>query len=72
MQTHCRESILYNETNESGEINNGIKVKIMQQNSILGGHRGMNKTQEAIRRYYQWPNMKKEVEEYVKKAPNVS
>ena len=28
----------------------------------------MNKTYEAIKRYYQWPNMKKEVEEYVKKC----
>jgi hypothetical protein len=28
----------------------------------------MNKTYEAIKRYYQWPKMKKEVEEYVKKC----
>ena len=26
----------------------------------------MNKTYEAIKRHYQWPNMKREIEEYVK------
>jgi hypothetical protein len=28
---------------------------------------GMNKTHEALREHYQWPNMKQEVEEYVRK-----
>jgi hypothetical protein len=28
----------------------------------------MDKNYEAIKEYYQWPNMKKEVEEYVKKC----
>ena len=28
----------------------------------------MNKTYEATKCYYQWPNMKREVEEYVKKC----
>jgi len=47
-----------------------MKVKILQENhdSILGGHRGMNKTSEAIKKYYQRPNIKKEVEEYVNKC----
>jgi hypothetical protein len=47
-----------------------MKVKILQENhdSILGGIRGMNKTYETIKRLYQWPNMKQEVEEYVKKC----
>jgi len=26
----------------------------------------MNKTYEAIKRHYQWPNMKQEIEEYMK------
>jgi hypothetical protein len=47
-----------------------MKVKILQENHDLihGGHGGMNKTYEAIKRYYQWLNMKREVEEYVKKC----
>jgi hypothetical protein len=55
---------------EFGEIEPDMKVKILQENhdSILGGHRGTNKTYEAIKRYYQWTNMKKDVEEYVKKC----
>jgi hypothetical protein len=31
----------------------------------------MNKTYEAIKSYYQWPNMKREVEDYVKKMSEV-
>ena len=55
---------------ELEEIDPGRKTKILQENHdmVLGGHRGMNKTYEAIKRYYQWPNMKREVEEYVKKC----
>ena len=56
-------------SSEIDEIDPDTKAKILQNhNSILGGHRGMNKTHEAIKRYYQWPNMKKEVEEYIKKC----
>jgi hypothetical protein len=46
-----------------------MKTKIFQEShdSILGGYRSMNKTYEAIRRHYQWPDMKREVE-YVKKC----
>ena len=54
---------------EFDEIDPHIKVKILRENyvSILDGHRGRNKSYEAIKRYCQWPNMKKEVEKYVKK-----
>jgi hypothetical protein len=34
----------------------------------LGGHRGMNKTYNAIKTKFFWPNMKKEIEEYVRKC----
>lgn len=34
----------------------------------LGGHRGMNKTYKAIKARYSWTNMRKEVENYVKKC----
>jgi hypothetical protein len=47
-----------------------MKTKILQEihDSPLGGHRGMNKTYEALREHYKWPNMKQEVEEYVRKC----
>jgi hypothetical protein len=63
-------SALGKESGASGEIDPNLKVKILQENhdSVLGGHRGMNKTYEAIKRHYQWPNMKGEVEEYVRKC----
>jgi hypothetical protein len=52
------------------QINPDLKMKILQENhdSILGGHRGMNKTYEAIKGHYRWPNMRREVEEYVKRC----
>ena len=34
----------------------------------LGGHRGMNRTVREIRKRYDWPNLKREVEGYVKKC----
>jgi hypothetical protein len=34
----------------------------------LGGHRGMNITCKAIRENYSWPDMKREVEEYIKQC----
>lgn len=34
----------------------------------LGGHRGMNRTYKAIKVNHSWPNMKQEIEEYVKKC----
>jgi hypothetical protein len=55
---------------DSEEIDEAMKGKILHENhdSILGGHRGMNKTYEAIKQHYYWPKMKEEVEEYVRKC----
>ena len=66
-----RISALVGEGDELDDIDSEMKVKILKENhdSILGGHRGMNKTYEAVKRYYRWPNMKKEVEDYVKRCP---
>jgi len=36
--------------------------------SPVGSHRGMNKTYRAIKSQYFWPNMRREVEEYVKQC----
>ena len=36
--------------------------------SPIGGHRGMNRTVREIRKRYEWPNMKREIEGYVKKC----
>ena len=34
----------------------------------VGGHRGMNLTLRAIKAKYSWPNMRKDVENYVKQC----
>ena len=36
--------------------------------SPVGGHRGMNKTFREIIKRYEWPNMKQDIEKYVKKC----
>jgi len=55
---------------EPVEIDQETKGKILQEShdSVLGGHRGMDKTYQAIRLHYQWQSMRKDVEEYVKKC----
>ena len=34
----------------------------------IGGHRGMNKTYKAIKAKFHWPNMRLEIEDYIKKC----
>jgi hypothetical protein len=36
--------------------------------SPVGGHRGMIKTYRAIKAHYTWPNMRREIEAYVKQC----
>ena len=38
------------------------------QGSPVGSHRGMNKTYRAIKSQYSWPNVRRDVEEYVKQC----
>lgn len=42
--------------------------KIIQQfhDSSMGGHQGIDKTVERIQRYYNWTNLKRSVEDYIK------
>ena len=46
------------------------KATILYENhdSPGGGHRGMNKTFKEIRERYEWPDMKGEIEQYVKRC----
>jgi len=54
----------------SDEFDEDRKKKILYEfhDSPVGGHRGMNKTYRAIKSQYFWPNMRREVEEYVKQC----
>jgi hypothetical protein len=58
------------EVNEPETIDENIKEKILQEShdTVLGEHRGMNKTYEAIRKHYRWPNTRSEIEDYVKRC----
>jgi len=57
---------LAKESSDSDELYPDTKLKILQNhNSIHGDHHGMNKTYEAIKRHYKWPNMRREIEDYV-------
>jgi transposase InsO family protein len=47
-----------------------MKATILYEyhDSPIGGHRGMNKTFREIRKKYEWPSMKRDIEKYVKKC----
>jgi hypothetical protein len=62
--------VVENEGQTQLEINVGLKRQIPYEyhDAPLGGHRGMNKTYSAIKSKYSWPNMKQEIEEYVRKC----
>ena len=47
-----------------------MKTTILYEyhDSPVGGHRGMNKTFREIRKLYEWPNMKRDIERYVKRC----
>jgi hypothetical protein len=53
---------------EITEDNKKRQILFEYHDAPLGGHRGMNKTHKAIKGRFYWPNMKKEVEDYVKKC----
>jgi transposase InsO family protein len=57
-------------TDQIGIPDEGKRKEILYEfhDSPVGGHRGMNKTYCTIKSHYSWPNMKKEVEEYVKQC----
>ena len=54
----------------SDEFDEDRKKKILYEfhDSPVGGHRGMNKTYRTIKSQYFCPNMRHEVEEYVKQC----
>jgi hypothetical protein len=56
----------------SGRLDEKKKAEILREynDSVLRGHRGMNRTYEAIKDNYSWENMRKKIEENVKKYEN--
>jgi hypothetical protein len=62
--------VVENEGHSQTEINDELKRQILYEyhDAPLGGHRGMNKTYSAIKSKYSWPNMKQEIEDYVRKC----
>jgi hypothetical protein len=65
-----QELSLENETNVGKGIDEESKKQILYEyhDAPLGGHRGMNKTYRAIKNKYSWPNMKREIENYIKQC----
>jgi hypothetical protein len=56
--------------NQDIELDESTKKQILYafHDEPLGGHTGMNKTYKAIKAHYSWANMKREIENYVKKC----
>lgn len=42
------------------------EILFIYHDSKIGGHQGINKTYQKIKRRYKWPKMKKEIEKYIK------
>jgi hypothetical protein len=58
------------EEHPEGNPSEKKKRQIMYEyhDAPLGGHRGMNRTHKAIKSNYSWPNMRQEIEDYVKQC----
>jgi hypothetical protein len=58
------------ENERSDEFDEDRKRQIFYEfhDPPVGGHRGMKKTFRANKSQYPWPNMRREVEEYVKQC----
>jgi hypothetical protein len=58
------------EAKGSTKLDEETKQQILYEfhDAPLGGHRGMNKTFQAIKSRYMWPNMRQDIEEYVKQC----
>jgi hypothetical protein len=52
------------------DLSTDRKRQIMYEyhDAPLGGHRGMNRTYKAIKDNHSWPNMKQEIEDYVRRC----
>jgi len=58
------------ETKGSTKLDEETKKQILYEfhDAPVGAHRGMNKTFRAIKSRYTWPNMRRDIEEYVKQC----
>jgi hypothetical protein len=54
----------------STKLDEETKKQILYEfhDAPVGGHRGMNKTFQAIKSRYTWPNIRRDIEEYVKQC----
>lgn len=59
-ETNCTEEIV--------DIEDRGSILWTYHDSTLGGHRGMNKTCDSIRKVFYWEGMKKDIEDYVRKC----
>jgi hypothetical protein len=61
---------LENKVDLGVEIDEGRKRQILYEyhDAPLGRHRGMNKTNRAIKGKYSWQNMRQEIEDYIKQC----
>jgi AICAR transformylase/IMP cyclohydrolase PurH len=65
----CRISAVSREEGNPETLDEKVKTEISREynNSMLRGHRGLNKTYEAIKERYSLANIRKETEKCVKK-----
>lgn len=58
-----------NKVIEITNVNDINKILDSYHKSLLGGHTGLERMKNSIRRYYNWPGMTKDIKEYIRNCP---
>lgn len=67
--TDIQSSVYLNKVLELTNLDDIKKVMDTYHKSILGGHVGIERMKNNIRRFYNWPSLTKDIKEYIKKCP---
>ena len=64
----CGEGSVWEGRRMGGRRETKATILYAYHDSPVRGHRGMNKTFREISKVYEWPNMKREIEKYVRRC----
>jgi hypothetical protein len=58
------------ESENESELSEPEKLKIIKEyhESLIGGHTGISRTYERLKSYISWPNMRKDIENYIRQC----
>jgi hypothetical protein len=70
-ELECKQGVWYKGSKVVVPADEGIRRTIMEElhDCPLAAHRGISKTTERVRRYFHWPTLIEDVQEYVRSCP---